>query len=137
MKKIGGIGKFIAIIRSLDPVLRQKISASLAKTNPIYARLIERSLFLFEDLARLDDKSLQILISKVEEEKLLHAWKITSPRVKEVLLKNMSARKREDFEQRFSMLGKVPIVQVIRCQIHIARLAQDGLIKGMFHTRNR
>lgn len=69
-KKLNGLAQFIQMMRSVDPQFRAKLFADLQAKAPHLVTLAELSLFMFEDIVRLDDRSMQAALSKVETPKV-------------------------------------------------------------------
>ena len=104
-------------IRNYDPELAQKIMDKM---------------FVFDDLVKLDDRSVQLVLREVVSETLIIALKGGSMEVRDKILANMSMRAaeslREDLEGRGPMrLSEVEAQQKEILKV-VRRLAEEGQI---------
>ena len=74
----------------------------LAQSNGELAEEVRLLLFTFEDVVKLDDRSIQMIMREVQSDSLVLALKGASPELREKIFKNMSQRAaemlREDLE---------------------------------------
>ena len=89
-------------------------------------------MFVFDDVAKLDNKSIQMVLKEVASETLVVALKGASPELKEKILANMSTRAaesmREDLESRGPMrLSEVEAQQKEVLKI-VRRLVDEGQV---------
>jgi len=93
--QLGGV-KFLAeIMNGLDRATEQTVTAGLAEKNPELADSVRQLMFVFEDLAILDDRGFQDLLKEVAKEDLMLALRATSEPVKAAVFRNMSSRAAE------------------------------------------
>jgi len=104
-------------IRGYDPDLAQKIMDKM---------------FVFEDILKLDDKSIQIVLKEVASETLIVALKGAVPELREKFLSNMSSRAaealREDLESRGPMRLSEVEAQQKEILKTVRRLSDEGQI---------
>lgn len=136
-KQFNGPAILVAMFRELGPVFRAKLIAKLRTAAPMFARLVDEFEFIFADLDRLDNKSLQMLLRVVPERDWLMAWKLAPEPLRARLLENMSAPRREDFSKAAAEAPKVPRSQVYRIQVQIARQAYELLQSGKIHIQSK
>jgi len=137
MKQFNGPAILVAMLRELDPISRKKFEEKLSSVSPILAKLSEHCEFIYADIYRLDDKSLQNLIATITEPDWLLAWKLSSHAVREKLLKNMSARRRENFLEQIQHAPKVHRKRVIKVQKTIAEVCHQKLKSGDYRIHSR
>jgi flagellar motor switch protein FliG len=89
-------------------------------------------MFVFDDMAEVDDRSVQTLLREVSTETLGLALKGADPRVKERLLRNMSKRAAEMLVEDMEAKGPAKLSDVEGAQKEILaiarRLADAGTI---------
>ncbi len=136
-RRIGGLAVVLAIVRNAEPKFRQELLRKLAVASPVIARLAEEFLFIFDDLRRVDDRGLQLLLRTIPEQEWLDAWKMMAKPVQQRLLANMSAARREDFSAAVAALPKLPKVKVLRTQMHIARQVRVMIEAGKVQLRQK
>jgi gas vesicle protein len=77
---------------------------SIRNHDPDLAQKIMDKMFVFDDLIKLDDKAIQMVLKEVASDTLIAALKGAQPELKEKILANMSSRAaetlREDLESR-------------------------------------
>jgi flagellar motor switch protein FliG len=129
-RRFNGLALLVAILREAPPSIRSVWIAKVAKVSPTFARIAEEFEFVFTDLSRLTDKSLQKVLTRVIEKNWLIAWKLTPFDLRQRLLANMSPRKREDFLASATSLPRMPRRQVVAVQVQIAKQIRDMLRRG-------
>ena len=130
-----GLAKTMAIIRELNPKFKQKILSRLEKDAPELASLAHSTSFLFQDIEKLDRKSLIKLIRDVDEARWLIAWKLCPETTKKILLEAMSKEKRKDFLEQAMAMGKISRIQVIKTQAYIAKEVREKISRGLLRFR--
>ena len=88
----GGIDAVVAIINSADRATERNIMEYLEENDPELAEEIKKRLFVFEDIIRLDDRSLQRVLREVELKELGLALKGATEDLRNKFFKNMSKR---------------------------------------------
>jgi len=129
-KKINGLAQFVATVREMDPKFRKELLAKLSEKAPHLVRLSELTHFIFDDIQRLEKKSIQKVLSVVDERQLLLAWKLAGDQTKEALLKCMSERRKKAFEQELATQPKALKANVYKAQQAIANQVRVMLEKG-------
>ena len=140
-KTIHGYAKLVAMFKVLDSRSYKNLLSKLSLASPLLARLVEWSDFTWWDLERLDDRSIQKVLSVIPERDWLIAWKLATPDVKAILLSNMSAKRQEDFLKAFSEMPKMPKSQVYRVMFQIGvrlrLMAMNGQVFILTRPRRR
>ena len=125
-----GIALLVAVLREASPLWRQKWLSSLRQAAPSLVRLFDEYEFVFADMVRLDDRGIQLCWRVIPERDLLIAWKLAKPELRERMLANLSARRRESFLAAFAQMPKMPKGQVLQVQRQIARTVRAFLSEG-------
>jgi len=76
------------------------------------ANSVRGMMFLFEDLAKIDDKSIQMLIREVEREKWVTALRTASPQLKKKIFSNMSERAGALLREEMESMGPLRLRDV-------------------------
>ena len=87
--KLGGVEVVAAVMSSLDRNTEIAILTSMDEIDTDLANKIRKIRFSFEDLIKVDDTGIQILIKEVNQEELLIALKTASDELKEKLYTNI------------------------------------------------
>ncbi len=129
---LGGVKTAAEVINLLGTAAEGMVIESIKSHDPDLAQKIMDKMFVFDDIAKLDKKAIQLILKEVSSESLIVALKGAQAELKELFLSNMSSRAaesmREDLESRGPMrLSEVEaqqkeIIKVVR------RLADEGQI---------
>ena len=87
--KLGGVEVAAAVMSSLDRNTETAILTSIDEIDADLANKIRRMRFSFEDLIKVDNTSIQLLIKEINQEELLIALKTASDELKEKLYTNI------------------------------------------------
>jgi len=114
----------------------------LRQDQPELAEEIDKHLFVFDDLVRLDDRAIQIVLREVDSRRLAVALKTSGEGIKMKVLNNLSRRAAEALREEMELLGPVRQADVEAAQRAILKtvlaLEQSGqLACGRGREENR
>ncbi len=89
---VNGIKPLAEILNHADRPTERNVLDQLSETEPELAEEIRRLLFTFEDLVKLDDRSIQLVLKDVDQKDLAVALRGVSDEVKQRVFDNMSER---------------------------------------------
>ncbi len=112
------------IFNSFDRNTETRFMAALEERNYDSAERIRQLMFTFEDLERLNDAALQMLLRKVEKEKLALALKGGTEDIRQRFLSNMSERAAKLLREDMDALGPVRLRDVDEAQAAIVAAAK-------------
>ncbi len=69
-------------------------------------------MFTFDDLIKIDDKGIQLLLREVQSDQLIVALKGADPELREKIFKNMSQRAAEALREDLESKGPVKLSEV-------------------------
>jgi len=129
---LGGVKTAAEIINLLGANIEGTVIESIKGFDSDLAQKIVDKMFVFDDVIKLDNKSIQLVLKEVASETLIVALKGASPELKEKILANMSTRAaetmREDLESRGPMrLSEVEAQQKDVLKI-VRRLVDEGQV---------
>lgn len=104
---IGGIDPLISIIQRTDRQTEKILMEAIEERDPKLAETIRANLFLFEDVAKIDDRSLQVVLREVSPQDLAMSLKGVSEDVHEKVLGNLSRRAAQMLEEELELMGRV------------------------------
>ncbi len=129
---MGGVKVVANIMNNLDSNVEGELMDAIKEIDEALGEEIEDLMFVFDNLADLDDKDLQVLLREVKPETLTLALKGAEARVQEKIFKNMSKRAAELLRDDLEAQGPVRISEVESSQKEVLgvarRLADDGTI---------
>ncbi len=129
---LGGVKAAAEMINLMGTNIEGTVIESIRNHDPDLAQKIMDKMFVFDDLIKLDDKSIQMVLKEVASDVLIAALKGAQPELKDKVLANMSSRAaetlREDLESRGPMrLSEVEAQQKEILKI-VRRLSDEGQI---------
>jgi len=128
--KLGGIEVAAAVMGSLDRTTETTILTSMDEMDPDLAQEIRNLRFTFEDLLKIDDNGIQMIMKEINQEDLLVALKTATDNLKEKLFSNMSERAGLMLKEDLESLGPTKISDVEKAQKKIIalykKLEEDG-----------
>jgi flagellar motor switch protein FliG len=129
---VGGIKVAANILNLMDSGIEGQIVARMAEADPDLSTRVQELMFVFDDLAELDDRAMQTVLREVSSEQLCLALKGADLRVKEKVAKNMSKRAAEMLTEDMEARGPVKLSDVEAAQKEILamtrKLAESGQI---------
>lgn len=129
---IGGIEKAAEILNMVDSSVETGVMEQLEEKAPDLAQLIQDKMFVFDDLAMLDDRSIQTLLREVSTDSLLLALRGADEGLKEKIFGNMSRRAAEMLRDDLEAAPPAKLSEVEAAQKEILsiarRLADSGEI---------
>ena len=90
--RLGGVALTAQIIGTMDKDIEAGIMAELEESNPELAQQINDLRFVFEDINKIDDPGIQLILKEIDQAGLPLALKTASDELKEKLFFNMSER---------------------------------------------
>ena len=129
-EEVRGIEKTANILNLVGQAVEKRMMDVLSSTDPALAAEVEKRMFTFEMILRLEDKDIQRVLRDVDLKDLAVALKVAKPELKERIYTNMSERARTMLEEEIEYLGKVRLRDVEETQLkiamHIKRLVESG-----------
>ena len=113
------------IFNHLDRTTENRLMTGLFERNREVAEHIRSLMFTFEDLIRLDDKTIQTVLRAVDRGKIALALKGASEQVKSVIFKNMSERAKQMLTDDMEYLGPVRAKEVQEAQTGIVNAIRN------------
>jgi flagellar motor switch protein FliG len=112
MRSVGGLQSLVTILNNADKSTESKILEYLQKTEAETAESVRGLMFVFEDIVKLDDRAMQVIIREVDQEDLRLGLKGASEEIKQTFFRNMSERAVEVLKEDLEMMGAVKLRDV-------------------------
>ncbi len=129
---LGGVQPVAEMLNVMDKNTETAIMSRLEEKDPILAEEIRKLMFVFEDISKIDDKGIQVLLKEVPNDRLLLALKTAVPEIKEKIFKNLSQRAATLLREDLESMGPAKLSDVEGAQQEIVnaarRLEQEGKI---------
>ncbi len=127
---LGGIRAAAEILNFAGSSMESAALESIKAADADLAQKIIDEMFLFENLAEVDDKAIQLILREVQSEQLVVALKGADEALKEKIFKNMSSRAAEMLRDDLSSKGPVRVSEVEAAQKEILRVARKLADEG-------
>ncbi len=129
---LGGVKTAAEMINLMGTVIEGTVLESIRSHDPDLAQKIMDKMFVFDDVMKIDDKAIQLVLKEVASESLIVALKGAQPELKEKFLSNMSSRAAETLREDLESRGPTRLSEVEAQQKEILkivrRLADEGQI---------
>ena len=129
---LGGVKAAAEMINFMGTAIEATVIESIRNHDADLAQKIMDKMFVFDDVLKLDDKAIQMVLKEVSTDVLIVALKGAQPELKEKILANMSTRAaatlREDLESRGPMRLSEVEAQQKEILKTVRRLADEGQI---------
>ena len=129
---LGGAKTAAGMINMLGAGVDTQAIDAIRMHDPDLAQQIADLMFVFDDVMKLDDKALQLVLKEVASETLIVALKGAAPALRDKFLANMSSRAAESLREDLESRGPMRLSEVEAQQKEILkavrRLADDGQI---------
>ena len=130
--KVGGIKAAAEILNFMGGAVESTIIGNIKEFDEELAQKIQDEMFVFEDIGKIDDRGIQLLLREIQSESLIVALKGATPEMREKIFKNMSQRAAEMLRDDLEAKGPVRLSEVEGEQKEILkivrRLADEGQI---------
>jgi flagellar motor switch protein FliG len=130
--QVGGVPLVAQILNVADRTTSKNILDTIGQDSEDLVEEIQRLMFVFDDIAKLDDKSIQAILKEVENSQWAMALKGASEEIRGKILSNLSKRAAENLEEEMEYLGPVRVSDVEGVQQEIVdtvrRLEEAGTI---------
>ncbi len=124
-KQVGGVRPVAEILNFVDKATEERVMAGLGEYEPQLADGIRQLMFTFEDLGKIDDASMQVLVREIEKDKWVMAMRTASPALKKKLFANMSERAGALLKEEIENMGPVRLRDVEAVQREVIDRARQ------------
>jgi flagellar motor switch protein FliG len=131
-EEVGGPKATADILNFIDRANEERIVTEIEDMLPELAEEIRNLMFTFEDITKIDDRSIQTILKEVPRDQLVLALKTASDELQELLFRNISQRAAEMLKDDLETLGPTKLKDVEKAQQSIVdvvrRLEAEGQI---------
>tara|TARA_R110002020_G_scaffold165700_1_gene353311 strand:- start:102129 stop:103151 length:1023 start_codon:yes stop_codon:yes gene_type:complete len=121
---MGGIKRTADIMNYLESSTESQLIEAIREMDEDLSGKIEDLMFVFDNLAEVDDRGIQALLREISSEVLIIALKGADEAIKEKIFKNMSKRASELLQDDLEAKGPVRISEVESAQKEILTIAR-------------
>jgi flagellar motor switch protein FliG len=128
----GGVGSLAEILNSADRTTERSVLDLLADRNAELAEEVRKLLFVFEDIVKLDDRAVQLVLREVDTKDVALALRGVPDDVQQKILTNMSQRGAEMLveEMQYQPPQKRSVIEEAQGRIvgAIRKLEESGAV---------
>ncbi len=121
---VGGLKAAANILNAMETSREAELMESIRVQDSTLGGRIEELMFVFDDLAELDDRSMQTLLREVPSARLVTALKGAEPGVREKMFANMSKRAADMLRDDLEVKGPVRLSEVDAAQKEVLTIAR-------------
>jgi flagellar motor switch protein FliG len=122
--KVGGRKPLAQVLNQVDRTTERQILGSLQQIDAELADEVRKFMFVFEDIALLDERSMQRLVREIDQKDLALALRNVDEDLKQRFFRNMSSRAAEMLRDEMSVGGQVRIKNVEEAQGRIVEIVK-------------
>ena len=130
--QLGGVKSAAEILNMMGSSVETNVLDFIRESDSDLAQKIMDNMFTFDDMIKLDDKAIQMVLKEVQSESLVISLKGATPELRERIFKNMSSRAAETLREDLETRGPVKVTDVESEQKEllkiVRRLAEEGEI---------
>ena len=105
--------------------VEKNVLDNMENMDPNTAESVRNLMFVFEDILKLSDREIQILLREVDQKDLVIALKSSSEELKEKVLGNMSDRVRQFVTEEMDFTGPMRLSEVEEVQLRIVQMVRQ------------
>jgi flagellar motor switch protein FliG len=127
---VGGVPGLVGILNNSDRASEKQILTELEELDAELAEEVRSQMFVFDDVVKLDDRTLQRVLRHVVPKDLALALKGVDEQIREKFARNMSERAAEDLREEIEILGPTRLSMVEGAQQAIVRTVRELEAQG-------
>jgi flagellar motor switch protein FliG len=108
--------RMAALLRGLERTERMDMLGILEQSDAELAGRIKSMLYQFEDVLRMQNLSVQKLLTQIDTKSLAQALSGAAPELREKILSNLSKRAQESLKEEIDLAGTVPSAKARQAQ---------------------
>lgn len=122
--QLGGVEPVAEMFNVMDKNTEQSIMSRVEEKDPLLAEEIRKLMFVFEDLVKVDEKGMGLILKEVNNEVLLKALKSAPDPIREKVFRNMSKRGAEMVKADLETMGPIRVSDVETAQQQMVSIAR-------------
>jgi len=125
----GGIDSLVAILNSVDRGTERHLLEALEETDAELVEEIRKRMFVFEDIVKLGNQSVQRVLKEIDNRDLAIALKGATNEVAKIIFENISKRLQEMIKEDMEYMGPVRVRDVEEAQqkiVNVIRRLDDS-----------
>lgn len=128
--KMGGVEYVAEFLNKLDKRSTNDILEAMTASNPELAESIKQRMFVFEDIAMIDDRGIQEILKNIDNSELTLSLKVCTDELKNKIFSNMSERAAKILKEDLEVMGPVKVADVEKAQGNILKVVDRLITEG-------
>jgi flagellar motor switch protein FliG len=124
LRQAGGMDFLVDVLSGCDSQTERSILEAITESDPDLAQELRDRMFTFQDIAALDDRSIQRLLREIEPRDLAVALRGSSDDLRARIFRNLSTRARQTLAEDIDRVGPVRLRLVEESQSKIVEAAR-------------
>jgi flagellar motor switch protein FliG len=113
--------KMVEMLRAMSKKNRGQMLELVAQEDPDLAERLRQQMFAFQDIVRVESRSLQRLLMEIDMETLLAALRNADPRIIDKIMTNVSKRTRDTLTEEMQYVRPMPEDQLEAARATVTR----------------
>lgn len=131
-QEIQGLSRLVEMLNLATRDTERELLQGIEAADPELAARIREALFVFDDVARLDDRAIQQVLKGVDSKDLATALKGAGDGVTDAIMRNLSERARTNLQEEIEFLKNVRASDINEARSRVVKqvrtLEEDGTI---------
>lgn len=123
-RKAGGVSAVAEILNNLDNASEEFIFSKIEEENPDLVEEIRDLMFVFDDLTKVDDRGIQMIMKEVTNDMLTMSLKTAPPELADKILGNISSRAADMIREDLATMGPTKLSDVEKAQQEIVKITR-------------
>lgn len=113
---VTGARALVEILGRADPNVERRVYEFLQERDPVLAEEVRKSMFVFEDVSRLDARSMQLVLRELSSQEIALSLKSATEEIRNLVFSNVSENAAKSIREELELLGPVRVSQVEEAQ---------------------
>jgi len=132
---VGGPRAVVEILNNADLSVESAVLEALAERDPQLGEEVRESMFIFDDLPKLDSKALQVVLREIDPTDLSLALKGSAEALKEAVFRHISSNAAEALKEDLETLGPVRRRDIYAAQERVVMAVRERAGRGDISIR--
>jgi len=125
-----GPDALVEILNNADRWTERLVLDALNTREPEIGQQVRKLMFVFEDILKLTDRSVQLVLREIDQEDLRYSLKACDEAFSELIFRNMSERAAETLKEDLELIEKPKTADVEAAQQRIASVVRGLIASG-------
>jgi flagellar motor switch protein FliG len=125
VQDVGGPKVVADMLNLTGSSVEKNVLDQMDAQDPEVAEAVRNSMFVFDDIKKLTDREIQVLLREVDQKDLVISLKAASEELKQKFLSNMSEKVRTFIQEEMEFLGPMRLSEVEEVQLRIVQQARQ------------